>query len=50
MTQKGGANSFDIEYFGHTAHLAQRSEFYKQLWWEFFERVFTTGKCNDRET
>ena len=26
---EGGANSFNIEYFGHTAHLAQSPQFYK---------------------
>lgn len=40
---EGGANSFDIEYFGHTAHLAQSPQFYKQIMVGVFERVFTTG-------
>lgn len=40
---EGGANSFDIEYFGHTAHLAQSPQFYKQIMVGIFERVFTTG-------
>ena len=41
---EGGANSFDIEYFGHTAHLAQSPQFYKQIMVGIFEKVFTTGK------
>ena len=40
---EGGANSFDIEYFGNTAHLAQSPQFYKQIMVGVFERVFTTG-------
>ena len=40
---EGGANSFDLEYFGHTAHLAQSPQFYKQIMVGVFERVFTTG-------
>lgn len=40
---EGGANSFDIEYFGHTAHLAQSPQFYKQIMVGIFEKVFTTG-------
>lgn len=40
---EGGANSFDLEYFGHTAHLAQSPQFYKQIMVGVFEKVFTTG-------
>ncbi len=40
---EGGANSFDVPYFGHTAHLAQSPQFYKQIMVGIFERVFTTG-------
>jgi nondiscriminating aspartyl-tRNA synthetase len=40
---EGGANSFDIEYFGHTAHLAQSPQLYKQIMVGVFERVFATG-------
>lgn len=40
---EGGANSFGLEYFGHTAHLAQSPQFYKQIMVGIFERVFTTG-------
>lgn len=40
---EGGANSFDVPYFGHTAHLAQSPQFYKQIMVGVFERVFATG-------
>lgn len=40
---EGGANSFDVEYFGHTAHLAQSPQFYKQIMVGIFEKVFATG-------
>ncbi len=40
---EGGANSFEVDYFGHTAHLAQSPQFYKQIMVGVFERVFTTG-------
>lgn len=40
---EGGANSFDVPYFGHTAHLAQSPQFYKQIMVGVFEKVFTTG-------
>ncbi|MDD5098847.1 MAG: aspartate--tRNA(Asn) ligase [Candidatus Colwellbacteria bacterium] len=40
---EGGANSFDVGYFGHTAHLAQSPQFYKQIMVGVFERVFTIG-------
>ena len=40
---EGGANSFNIEYFGHTAHLAQSPQLYKQIMVGVFERVFATG-------
>ncbi len=40
---EGGANSFDIEYFGHTAHLAQSPQLYKQIMVGVFERVFAVG-------
>jgi len=40
---EGGANSFELEYFGHIAHLAQSPQFYKQIMVGIFERVFTTG-------
>lgn len=40
---EGGANSFNVEYFGHTAHLAQSPQLYKQIMVGIFERVFSTG-------
>lgn len=40
---EGGANSFNVEYFKHTAHLAQSPQFYKQIMVGVFERVFATG-------
>lgn len=40
---EGGANSFNIDYFGHTAHLAQSPQFYKQIMAGVFERVYATG-------
>lgn len=40
---EGGANSFSFDYFGHTAHLAQSPQFYKQIMVGVFEKVFSTG-------
>ena len=40
---EGGANSFNVEYFKHIAHLAQSPQLYKQIMIGVFERVFTTG-------
>jgi nondiscriminating aspartyl-tRNA synthetase len=40
---EGGANSFNIEYFGNTAHLAQSPQLYKQIMVGVFERVFAAG-------
>lgn len=40
---EGGANSFNVEYFGHTAHLAQSPQLYKQIMVGIFERVFALG-------
>lgn len=40
---EGGANSFNVEYFGHTAHLGQSPQLYKQIMVGVFERVFATG-------
>jgi nondiscriminating aspartyl-tRNA synthetase len=39
---EGGANSFSFDYFGHTAHLAQSPQFYKQIMVGVFEKVFAT--------
>ena len=40
---EGGANSFNVEYFKHTAHLAQSPQLYKQIMVGVFERVFAIG-------
>lgn len=40
---EGGANSFNIDYFKHTAHLAQSPQLYKQILVGVFERVFAVG-------
>ncbi|MFA6404730.1 MAG: aspartate--tRNA(Asn) ligase [Candidatus Paceibacterota bacterium] len=40
---EGGANSFDVTYFKHIAHLAQSPQLYKQIMVGVFERVFTLG-------
>ena len=40
---EGGANSFSVEYFKHTAHLAQSPQLYKQIMVGVFERVYTVG-------
>lgn len=40
---EGGANSFDVTYFKHIAHLAQSPQLYKQIMVGVFERVFTIG-------
>ncbi len=40
---EGGANSFDVTYFKHVAHLAQSPQLYKQIMVGVFERVFSVG-------
>src|SRR3989338_7484861 len=40
---EGGANSFDVTYFKHIAHLAQSPQLYKQIMVGVFERVFAVG-------
>ena len=40
---EGGANSFDVTYFKHIAHLAQSPQLYKQIMVAVFERVFAIG-------
>ncbi len=40
---EGGANSFNVEYFKHTARLAQSPQLYKQIMVGVFERVFALG-------
>ena len=40
---EGGANVFNIDYFGQKAFLGQSPQFYKQIMAGVFERVFTVG-------
>jgi nondiscriminating aspartyl-tRNA synthetase len=40
---EGGANVFDVDYFGRSAYLAQSPQFYKQMLVGVFERVFEVG-------
>jgi nondiscriminating aspartyl-tRNA synthetase len=40
---EGGANVFEIGYFGNKAYLAQSPQFYKQTMVGVFERVFEVG-------
>lgn len=40
---EGGANSFDVTYFKHIAHLAQSPQLYKQIMVGVFERVYAVG-------
>ncbi|WP_027480469.1 aspartate--tRNA(Asn) ligase [Deinococcus pimensis] len=40
---EGGANLFEIDYFGRRAYLAQSPQLYKQIMVGVFERVFETA-------
>jgi nondiscriminating aspartyl-tRNA synthetase len=40
---EGGAEVFQLDYFGHPAYLAQSPQFYKQIMVGIFERVFTVA-------
>jgi nondiscriminating aspartyl-tRNA synthetase len=40
---EGGANVFELNYFGRPAFLAQSPQFYKQIMVGIFERVFEVG-------
>lgn len=40
---EGGANIFQLDYFGRKAYLAQSPQFYKQMMVGVFERVFEVG-------
>lgn len=40
---EGGANIFQLNYFGREAYLAQSPQFYKQMMVGVFERVFEIG-------
>jgi nondiscriminating aspartyl-tRNA synthetase len=40
---EGGANVFEVDYFGHPAYLAQSPQLYKQIMVGAFERVYECG-------
>ncbi len=40
---EGGANLFEVDYFGQTAYLAQSPQLYKQIMVGVYERVFETA-------
>lgn len=40
---EGGANIFQLDYFGRKAYLAQSPQFYKQMMVGVFERVYEVG-------
>lgn len=44
QTAEGGAEVFEVNYFGYKAFLAQSPQFYKQIMVGVFERVFTVNK------
>lgn len=44
QTAEGGADVFEVSYFGHKAYLSQSPQFYKQILVGVFERVFTVNK------
>lgn len=44
QTAEGGAEVFEVNYFGQKAYLAQSPQFYKQIMVGVFERVFTVNK------
>ena len=41
----GGANLFEVNYFGKRAHLSQSPQLYHQMLMASFERVFEIGPC-----
>lgn len=41
---EGGAEVFEVKYFGHKAYLAQSPQLYKSLLVSIFERVFSVNK------
>lgn len=44
QTAEGGAEVFEVNYFGQKAFLAQSPQFYKQIMVGVYERVFTVNK------
>lgn len=43
-TPEGGAEVFEVDYFGNNAYLAQSPQLYKQILLGAFERVFSVNK------
>ncbi len=41
---EGGADVFEVDYFGHKAYLSQSPQLYKQIVMSAFERVFSVNK------
>lgn len=41
---EGGAEIFEVDYFGHKAYLAQSPQLYKSILVSIFERVFSVNK------
>ena len=41
---EGGAEVFQVDYFGHKAYLSQSPQLYKQIVMSAFERVFSVNK------
>lgn len=41
---EGGAEVFEVDYFGHKAYLSQSPQLYKQIVMTAFERVFSVNK------
>ncbi|PIR80299.1 MAG: aspartate--tRNA(Asn) ligase [Candidatus Levybacteria bacterium CG10_big_fil_rev_8_21_14_0_10_35_13] len=41
---EGGAEVFEVDYFGHKAYLSQSPQLYKQIVMSSFERVFSVNK------
>lgn len=44
QTAEGGAEVFEVNYFGHKVYLSQSPQFYKQILVGVFERVFSVNK------
>ncbi|MGE5041896.1 MAG: aspartate--tRNA(Asn) ligase [Candidatus Levyibacteriota bacterium] len=42
---EGGAEVFEVNYFGHKAYMTQSPQLYKQVMVSIFERVFTIAKA-----
>src|SRR5690606_14533724 len=40
---EGGANLFEVDFYGHRAYLAQSPQLYKQIMVGVFERVYETA-------